>query len=88
VQGTDTFVNSETGASISGRFANSVLIDFTTGLGASSGIVFKLIVPGMGPVFMDIGRVISNRDGSIVTFEAGPHQFTDGDFAAVCRALA
>jgi hypothetical protein len=88
VQGTDTFVNSETGASISGRFANNVLIDFETGLGANSGIVFKLIVPGSGPVFMEIGRVISNRDGSIVTFQAGPRQFTDGDFAEVCAALA
>jgi hypothetical protein len=88
VQGTDTFVNSETGASISGRFANTVLIDFRTGLGASAGIVFKLILPGTGPVFIEIGRVISNRDGSIVTFQAGPRQFTDGDFAAVCAALA
>jgi hypothetical protein len=87
VQGVDTFVNSVTGASISGRFANSVLIDFTTGLGASAGIGFKLVVPGTGPVFMEIGRLISNRDGSIVTFQAGPSQFTDGDFAAVCQAL-
>jgi hypothetical protein len=37
---------------------------------------------------MEIGRVISNRDGSIVTFQAGPRQFTDGDFAEVCAALA
>ena len=88
VQGTDTFVNSETGASISGRFANSVQIDFETGLGANAGIIFKLIVPGTGPVFMEIGRLISNRDGSIVTFQAGPRQFTDGDFGAVCAALA
>ena len=88
VQGTDTFVNSETGASISGRFANTVLIDFESGLGANAGIVFKLIVPGAGPVFMEIGRVVSNRDGSIVTFQAGPRQFSDGDFGAVCAALA
>ena len=88
VQGTDTFTNSHTGASITGRFANSVLIDFTTGFGANSGVVWKMIVPGWGPVLMEIGRVVSNEDGSIVTFQKGQQQFTDGDFAAVCAALS
>jgi hypothetical protein len=87
VQGTDRFVNSETGTSISGHFANTVLIDFESGLGANSGIVFKIILPGTGPVFMEIGHVISNRDGSIVTFQAGPRDFSDGNFEAVCEAL-
>jgi hypothetical protein len=88
VYGTDTFTNSVTGKAYTGRYHNTVLIDPQTGLGANSGIIFRLNVPGAGVVFHDVGRLVANRDGSVITFQKGPHQAFDGDFAGLCAALA
>lgn len=88
VQGTDTFVNSVTGKRIPTKFANSVKIDFEAGLGATSGIIYRVTVPGMGAVFLDVGRIVTNQSGDIVAFRAGPHQFFDADFSRLCAALA
>jgi hypothetical protein len=88
VSGTDTFTNAETGKALPGRFANNVLIDFESGLGANAGIIFRLNVPGYGVVFHEVGRVISDRTGTIVTFEAGPKDFTNGEIEGLCAALA
>jgi len=88
VYGTDTFTNSVTGKTYTGRYHNTVLIDPVSGLGANSGIIFRLTVPGAGVVFHDVGRIVANRDGSIITFEKGPHQFFDGNIAGLCAALA
>src|SRR5215212_8150700 len=88
VSGTDTFINSETGKAIAAPYHNNVLIDPEADLGASAGIIFKVTVPGAGAVFLDVGRIVTNQAGDIITFEAGPHQFFEGDFAALCAALA
>jgi hypothetical protein len=86
VWGVDTFVNADTGKEIPAPYHNNTIVDFTTGLAAINGVVFKAIVPGVGPVFMDIGRVIVDRPGNLY-FSAGPHQFFDADFEALCAAL-
>ena len=90
VSGTDTFINATTGQELTGRFRNNVLIDFTSEppLGANTGIIFKVTVPGSGAVFLDVGRIVTDRSGEIITFQKGPHQFYDGDFAGLCAALA
>jgi hypothetical protein len=88
VSGIDTFINSETGKAIAAPYHNNVLIDPEVGLGASAGIIFKVTVPGAGAVFLDVGRIVTNQAGDIITFEAGPHQFFDGDVDALCAALA
>jgi hypothetical protein len=88
VSGTDTFINAATGKSIAAPFHNNVLIDPLVGLGASTEILSKVTVPGTGVVFLDVGRIVTNQAGNIITFEAGPHQFFDGDFDALCTALA
>jgi hypothetical protein len=88
VQGTDIFIHSDTGKEIAAPFRNNVLIDPLAGLGANMGIIFKVTVPGAGAVFLDIGRVVGNQAGTVVTFQAGPHQFFDGDFTGLCAALA
>jgi hypothetical protein len=88
VSGTDTLINSVTGKRYTSRFANNVLIDPATGLGANAGIIFRLTVPGAGAVFLDVGRIVTNQAGTVVTFQAGPHQFFSGDLAGLCAALA
>jgi hypothetical protein len=90
VSGTDIFINATTGKEIPTRFHNNVLIDFTTDppLAANTGIIFKVTVPGAGAVFLDVGRIVTDRTGEIIAFEAGPHQFFDGDVAGLCAALA
>jgi hypothetical protein len=88
VSGVDTLTNSVTGKAIAAPFHNSVRIDFATGLGAFGGIIFRVTLPGAGVIFLDAGRLVASQDGSIVTFRAGPHQFIDGDFDALCAALA
>jgi hypothetical protein len=88
VYGTDTFTNSVTGKAYTGRYHNTVLIDPASGLGANSGIIFRLTVPGAGAVFLDVGRIVANQAGTVITFEAGPHQAFDGDIAGLCAALA
>jgi hypothetical protein len=90
VSGTDTFINATTGKEIAAPFHNHVLIDFTADppLGANSGVIYKVTVPGAGAVFLDVGRIVTNQDGDIIAFRAGPHQAFDGDFAGLCAALA
>jgi hypothetical protein len=41
----------------------------------------------MGIVLRDIGRVVVTSEGEI-TAAAGRHQWLDGDFDALCNALA
>ena len=86
VWGVDTFVNSVTGERIAAPYHNNTFVDFATRRGTIAGIIFKAIVPRVGPVFMDIGRLIIDREDNVF-FSAGPHQFADGDFEALCAAL-
>jgi len=87
VSGTDTFINSKTGKAIAAPFHNNVLIDPQTRFGANAGIIFRVTVPGAGAVFLDVGRLVTNQAGTEITFEAGPHQFFDGDLGGLCAAL-
>jgi hypothetical protein len=87
--GTDTFTNSVTGKSYPMDFHNTSLIDFTASprTNALTGVVYRLLVPGAGAVFLDAGRIVFQRGVGIV-FQAGPHQLFDGDFEALCAAMA
>lgn len=51
----------------------------------TSGLRFMAHVPGGGVVILDAGRVVT-VDGDIV-FEAGPHQFVNGDVQEFCGYL-
>jgi hypothetical protein len=90
VSGTDTFINATTGKEIAAPFHNNVLIDFTSDppLGATAGVIYKVTVPGAGAVFLDVGRIVTDQSGEIIAFQAGPHQFFDGEVDALCAALA
>jgi len=84
--GTDTFINSETVKAIEAPFRNNFLGDPQTPQRASTGVIFKVTVPGAGAVMLEIGRLVFQA-GELV-FQAGPQQFSDGDLDALCAALA
>ena len=88
VWGTDTFTNSVTGKAYPMDFHNNVVVDFSTTppRAANMGVVYRLIVPGAGAVFLDVGRIVLDRQGNVY-FQAGPHQFFDGDLDALCTVL-
>jgi hypothetical protein len=92
VWGTDTFTNSVTGEAYPMSFHNDVGVDFSTSpsWGANMAILFRLIVPGAGVVFVDVGRITLNRQGNVY-FQASPHQFSEddfeGNFEGLCAAL-
>jgi hypothetical protein len=62
-------------------------IDLVSGNETDVGLVFREVLPGLGIVIMDRGRVTIAPDGSSVLFVAGPHPALDGDFASLCAAL-
>jgi hypothetical protein len=88
--GTDTFTNSVTGKAYSMSFHNSNLLDFSTSprRDAVMGVIYRLVVPGAGAVFLDVGRIVFERRSGVV-FEAGPHQFWGDDFDVdgLCAAM-
>jgi hypothetical protein len=86
VWGVDTFVNSVTGKALPAPYHNNTFVDFAAGRANIAGIIFKVVVPGVGPVFMDLGMITADREDNVY-FSAGPHQFFDGDFEALCAAL-
>jgi hypothetical protein len=91
VSGTDTLFNALTGKRLATEpFRNIVHIDLTTDppMGATTGFVFRITVPGVGAVFLDVGRIVTNQAGNIIAFQAGRHQFYDGEFEGLCAALA
>ncbi|HEX9384938.1 MAG TPA: hypothetical protein VF918_01360 [Anaerolineales bacterium] len=88
VWGTDTFTNSVTGKAYPMDFHNNTIVDFSTTppQAANMGVLYRLIVPGAGAVFLDVGRIVLDRQGNVY-FQAGPHQLFDSDFEALCAAL-
>ena len=88
VWGTDTFTNSVTGKAYPMDFHNNTIVDFSTTppRAANMGVIFRLIVPGAGAVFLDVGRIVLDRQGNVY-FQAGPHQFFDGDVDCLCAAM-
>lgn len=88
VWGTDTFTNSVTGKAYPMDFHNNVVVDFSTTppQAANMGVIFRLTVPGAGAVFLDVGRIVLDRQGNVY-FQAGPHQFFDGEVEALCAVM-
>ena len=80
-----TFSNSETGASFSSPDVG-VDIEVPANL-AVIGIVTRIVVPGVGPVFSNIGRVVYDSETFDVVFEAGKHDNEDDLLPVLCSAL-
>jgi hypothetical protein len=84
--GVDTYVNMNTGKELTSRYNDNMTVDVRTGEGTIRGVISKVVVPGVGLVVKDVGRIAFDRDGN-VTFSAGTHQWFDGDVQALCEAL-
>jgi hypothetical protein len=94
-----TFTNTLTGKSISGEATDKGItsgpLTFPSGTMEIRGFFQRIIIPGVGPIFMDGGRKIFSYtwmpDGSIhfdLIFNAGPTSYTENDFSALCAYLA
>lgn len=85
-----TYTNSETGAFL---FTPDVGIDKIvinedgSGSVAVVGIVARIVVPGEGPVFRHLGRIVFDIDTGEVVFEAGQHDDFANLLPALCSAL-
>jgi hypothetical protein len=50
------------------------------------GLFVKVIIPGEGPIFQDVGRVELDSEWNL-TFSAGRHDYWEGNGDALCAAL-
>lgn len=75
-----------TGESFTDHAALNNTIDLPTGQLAGTGLVFRYIRSGEGVIYAEIGRKVFDADGNVI-FNAGPDDFTQGGFAALCDAL-
>ena len=80
--------NPETGQSLRDPAHGVRFFDFIEGTRGPVGLYFSTMVPGVGVVFHDVGRLVRDlEDGSII-FEAGPHDMLHGDYVALwCAAF-
>ena len=84
----DFFYNSETREGFTEHEHSNTLLDLPSGEEVtSSGVSYRVTVPGEGVVLLEAGRVEFNEAGEVV-FVAGPHQVLGQDFDKLCEALA
>ncbi|HSL29248.1 MAG TPA: hypothetical protein VK900_08630 [Anaerolineales bacterium] len=85
-----TYTNSETGASLRSPDVGIDKIrvhEDGSGTVAVVGIVAHIVVPGEGPVFTHLGRIVFDINTGQVLFEAGRHDDFAGLLPALCSAL-
>lgn len=54
---------------------------------SNSGVIYNFVVPGLGTILHSTGRLVFDSNFDLV-FEAGPHDFENGNTAAFCNYLA
>ena len=87
INGTDTYRQSMTGQSITMGTHYMVHIDRRTMLDSAGGLLYHLMIPGLGHVLLDAGRTVYDRTTGTLVFLAGPHQVMDGDTSGLCAAF-
>ena len=87
INGTDTYWQSVTGERITMPSHFMVHFDLQTGLNSSAGLVYRLTVPGLGGVFLEVGRSVYDVRAGRFVFLAGPHQLSSGDTAGLCAVF-
>jgi hypothetical protein len=87
INGTDTYRQSVTGQSIIMGTHYMVHIDRRTMLDSAGGLLYHLLIPGLGHVLLDAGRTVYDRTTGTLIFLAGPHQVMDGDTSGLCAAF-
>ena len=85
----DFYYNSETGEGFSEHEHSNTLLDLPSGEEVtSSGVSYRVTVPGEGVVLLQAGTIKFDQAGN-PTFVAGPHQvFPVSDTQKLCEALA
>jgi len=79
--------NPTTGRSVKDPGHATRFFDLTTGAHGPVGLYYSTVVPGVGVVFHDVGRLVRDPDNNVI-FEAGPHDVLHGgDVALFCAAL-
>ena len=86
----------DTGKTLSHTSTDLLIVrDLEKGIWEFRGAFQRVIIPGQGPVFMDVGRKLFYGlwlpDGSLwfeLIENAGPTSYTSMDFEALCEALA
>jgi hypothetical protein len=73
---TGVVTNPVTGQSVEDLGRVTVTIDVATGSTTVTGLGYTSTIPGVGVVIHDVGRLVTQADGT-VTFEAGPHDVFD-----------
>lgn len=87
VWGSDTFINSVTGESVTGTINSGEIVDLEAGTANQNGVIGRITVPGEGLVFVDVGRYVVGFDGDI-KFLKGQHDFFEENFSGLCEVLA
>jgi hypothetical protein len=62
-------------------------LNLVNGSFTSTATTFKVTLPGHGVIFIDAGRVVYNDYTGEVLFLAGPLDYVNADFDALCAAL-
>ncbi len=85
-----TYSNSETGASLSSPDVGIDKLDFNLDRShtvAVVGLLTRLVVPGMGLIFIAVGRLVYDSSTDSWVFEAGRHDNFEDALPALCSAL-
>jgi hypothetical protein len=83
-----TLTNTTSGRTLRNDADFTIFADLSTGEITASGGGFHVVAIGQGIVVLDVGTIRLDDQGQ-VTFEAGRHDFYNGDFEALeCEALS
>ncbi|HEV8534648.1 MAG TPA: hypothetical protein VGR87_02860 [Candidatus Limnocylindria bacterium] len=75
-----------TGEAFADHAAVNLTFDLRTGRLTGTGLTFRYIRSGEGIIYAEIGRKVFDANGNLI-FNAGPDDFTQGGFAALCEAV-
>ncbi|HSK26430.1 MAG TPA: hypothetical protein VK894_05915 [Jiangellales bacterium] len=87
IKGEDHGTATANGKTASGRDNWLETFDAGTGTSTIRGLYIRFNIPGHGVVLLDVGYAEFDGDGVLVQL-SGPHQAFEGDFEALCAALA
>lgn len=79
-----TFINAQTGQSLTSVQTGLILYQVDGAFAA--GVTAHFHIPGDGVVMLDAGKFAFDADGNLI-FEAGPHDYIDGNWQSLCDAL-
>jgi hypothetical protein len=54
---------------------------------SNRGPIYNFVVPGLGTILQSTGHLVFDSNSEIV-FQAGPHDFENGNTAAFCSYMA